>query len=464
MMKKKSLLDEHVAMSVCQTLGPVVERTMQSSMSPFHVLPDYKTMYPEIVVHALGELYAEYNRAFTSLVEANREWSTDYKHGVASDGSPVNFAVQIDMVGLPQTFLDMAVDLPVAVVREVLRGRIFEIENSLAMYQFLECIFANDSEESFFKSRFQASLRCLRHRFGKKIALLAVTDEKHVAMRESEFGKKDKELLSDAEVFELSGFDKFFGPVEFREYTTSNRGECDYLLYIRSSDPIAKIKDPGFQVEHPLLGDPEMRKIIKAHALTFSVDAPEMLSAERINDTKEYMLNMGMVFPINSEADLFSPEFAVHLVAEKPYKAFTGTSRLSHQFATYLVEQEGVDPWAVESGTAALRCKPVKGTYGCYGHVSGVLTDGKFRGKLRRYLRQRSGYIVQPEMRIPHITNTTDGAEYMYIDRNFFTIADERPKFLGGFRSLMPAQSTEAKEGRIHGNNDTVWAEIISSD
>lgn len=445
-----------------QKLGNIVKRKdIKSSMSPFQTLPEYKTIYPQVVTQALGELCDEHNRAFSPLVETNREWDSDYLY--CTQGTmPVNFAVQIDMVGLPQAFLREATNMSVAVARETLRGKIFEMENSLAWYQFLEKIFSREQEYSFFKKRFLACLVNLRKRFGMPIALLAVTNQKYSAMRELEFGKSDGEPISDAEVFDLSGFDRFFGPTEFRQHVEENRGECQYLLYARTSDPVAKLKNPALVVENSLLSDHSMRRIIKAYALTLNIDAPEMQYAKRINDTKEYMPGMGMAFPVHSEESLFSSEFREHLYARKLYAGFNGTSRLAPEFVRYLQSRE-IDPMEIESGEISLRAKPLKGTYGCYGHITGKLPVTEFRKELRRELRKRGVYVVQPEMETPVIVNETDGQAYTYIDRNFFSSANgQQSEFLGGFRSLMPLDSIEAKESRIHGNSLTVYAEITT--
>ncbi len=426
-------IEQHMGISMTAALGTVVERTdIKSSIGPFRSLSGHRTMYPEVVIRALGELYDEYNKAFTPLVRVNREWESDYQYCIV-DGMPTNWGVQIDMVGLPQCFLDTVVDMPVAVVREALRGKIFEVENSLAGYQLLENICSRKKEDSFFKTRFRAFLDGLRDRFKKSIALLAVTDEKYRSILEVEFGKNE---VSDDEVRELSGFDRLFGPIEFRQHVEKRGGQSEYLLYVRSSDPVSKLKKPDSVVDHPLLGDPTMRKIIKAYTLTLNIDAPEMEPARRINDTKWYMPGMGMAFPIYSEADLLRPEFGQYLRAQ------------------------GVDPQDVELGRTHLRAKPAQGAYGCYGHVSS-LTTARFRHELRRNMRQRGAYLVQPEMEIPTIKNTNDGTEYNYIDRNFLAVVGGHPEFLGGFRSFMPVSSAEGQRGRNHGNGATVWSEIV---
>ena len=459
------LLDQHVETPEHADLGCVAPKDgIKSCLGPFFVFPEYRTIYPSVVTTALGNLYVEYNRSFDPLVWANREWETDYQHCVALDGSSVNYFVQIDMVGLPQEFLSAAAGMPEDVVGHVLRKRIFEIENSLAVYQVVQGIFSFPSQDSYFKKKFRACLDELRQRYARPIALLAVTKQKHEAMRQSEFGKITGESLTDAEVFDLSGFDGLFGPEDFCDYLARKKGKCEYLLYVRSSDTVDKLKKPEVEVEHPLLSDPDIRKTIKAHALTFNIDAPGMDYFRRINDTKEYMPPMGMAYPVRFQTDIFSAEFAAHLSqgkgdGSKTYKDYSG-DRISPKFTAYL-QGEGLASEDVASGEVILRGKPMKGAYGCYGHVSGTLTEQKFRKEFRSNLHKRGPYVIQPEMQMPVIINKTDGQAYAYIDRNFFAYTDGQPRFLGGFRSFMPMDSIEAQKGRIHGNSSTVWAEII---
>ncbi len=440
-------------------LGPIVERQdIPSSLAPFRVLPDYKVRYPKVIVAALGDLFAEYNAAFEPLVEANREWKTDYRFAVTPDGVPANFAVQVDMVGLTEEFLRNAAKMPQKDVRETLRGMIFEIENSLAMYSLLEGGFAWNSRESFFKARYRAVLEDIRRRTSRPIALLAVTDQKLEAMRASEFGKSEGEALTDAEVHKLSGFDRLFGPAEFRGHL-EQRGGCEYLLYVRSSDPVAKLKRPDTAVDHPLLADAAMRRVIKECSVTFNIDDPfwPVGDSRRINDTKWYMPPMGMAYSVVHEEDLWTPTFAAHLAKGKPYAEWE-SERLSTGFVAFL-ESFGSCPNEVEEGQRAVRLKPAQGTYGCYGHVSGPLPEGRVRRDLRRGLKDRGPYVAQPELQCPVVINET-GKEFVFIDRNFLGLVGDEIRFLGGFRSLMPLDSTEAKNGRNHGSHHTVWAEI----
>ncbi len=458
----RSFLDQHVEIPINAELGcMVVKDDIRSSLGPFRILPRYKIVYPNIVVSALANLYDEYNNSFCHLIEKNREWDTDYQYCMRERSPvPVNFGIQIDMVGLSQNLLEVVSSLGVREIQETLRRRIFEIENSLAMYQLLERIFKPDDDDSFFKKEFRASLARLKRRFKKPIALLAVTDQKYEAMRQSEFGKASGEPLTDTEVTEMSGFDRFFGPGEFREYVSGKKGKCDYLLYARTSDPVVKLKKPELSVEHPLLADADMRRVIKAHTVTVNIDnsAWSIADERRVNDTKEYMLPMGLGFGVHSQLDVFTVWFAAHLRAQKPYTDYFG-DRFSDTFVRYLQEQ-GFEREQILSGEVKLRCKPMRGTYGCYGHVVGLLNDGDFRNEFRNNIRKRGPYVIQPEMQIPVVINETDGQAYTYIDRNFLTTDGRNYRFMGGFRSLMPLHSVETHNGRNHGNRETVWAEI----
>jgi hypothetical protein len=464
-MEKTKELASLVQTAVIEDLGDIVEREdIKSSIGVVQVLPDYIIRYPKVIIEALSDLYVEYNQAFISDIELNKEWETDYGYCLKIRGSayvPVNFAIQVDMIGLPDSFLMTAESMSLEEVKEILRTHIYEIENSLAMYQLLEKSFAKNGNDSFFKLQFRAALNNIRKKFNKPIALLAVTDQKYAAMKYSEFGKLNGQIVSDEEVFALSGFDRFFGPKDFKNYLAENNGKCDYLLYVRTSDPIEKLKNPKFEIEHLLLNDPAIRKLIKANALTFNIDAPGADSCRKISDTKSYMARMGMGFEIRTEMDLFSLEFSEHMFAGKKFEDFIG-NRLSKGFRSFLKDQ-GINPEKVESGEISLRAKPLKGAYGCYGHVSGALTKSKFRSALRRELKQREGgYVIQPEMFAPVVVNKSNGQHYTYIDRNFFSFTNGRPHFMGGFRAHMPLDSQEAKKGRNHGNGATVWAEILA--
>lgn len=432
---------------------------IQSSMSPFFAI-HRKIVYPKSVINALKLLVQEYNQAFIPLVRSNVEGPLDYQYCMRQ-GKPVNWAVQIDMSGLTDEFLAKAQFMDPAKLKASLKRNIFEIENSVAMYQFLERIFITEKYTPRFAEHFRSMLNRLRSDFGKPIALLAVTQEKLAAMREAEFGKLPGEPLSDEEVLALSGFDRLFGPDDFAEYIRTN-GSCEYMLYARTSDPVEKLKDPHHFVKHTLLNDEGMRALIRRQSVTLSVDDPALPTGDdrRIADTKRYQAPMSMAFEFSDEEELYSSELALHLSQGKPYDEFSG-KHLSEAFTLYL-QTAGVDPAEVCAGIRALRCKPAQGAYGCYGHVSGFVSEREFRSQLRRNIRKRGRYVVQPEIPTQVVLNQANGQRYSYIDRNFFVDVDGTPEFIGGFRAMIPSDSSEAKSNRIHGNRHSVWAEIKS--
>jgi hypothetical protein len=72
-------------------------------------------------------------------------------------------------------------------------------------------------------------------------------------------------------------------------------------------------------------------------------------------------------------------------------------------------------------------------------------------------MKVRGEYVVQPEMETPRVVNTSDGQTYTFIDRNFLSYTDGEFRFLGGMRTLMLLDSSEARKGRIHGSRESVY-------
>src|SRR5262249_54163516 len=313
---------------------------------------------------------------------------------------------------------------------------------------------------SYFRRRWRAALDSLREQRGRPIALLAVTDEKYHDMLASEFGKKAGEGLTDDEVLGFSGFNTFWGPKQFLDHLADHRGECAYLLYVRASDPIQKLRRPEECIEHPLLSDNDLRRIIKANSLTLNIDNPKWAVSDprRINDTKCYLPAIGTAFRIHRH--VLTPRFEQHLKAKRPYVDFSG-ARFTSEFTQGIISL-GLDPAAVEFGRQMLRYKPAQGSYGCYGHIRGVLTDHHVRKELRRELLRRGAYVVQPELDPLLVADQRD-RKFAGVDKVFFAHLDGQPVFIGGFRTLVPADSHDARKGRNHGTGPTIWAEIVSS-
>jgi hypothetical protein len=432
---------------------------LKSAIGEVNTLPNAQVQYPPVVIEALTNLYKEYNRSFEPLVQKNQEHPDDYKSARDATGQVVNCFVQVDMVGLTPEFLRLAEKAQEPEVREALRQGVFEIENSLAMYQLLENMFPVGNGPSRFSQGLRSALDDIRISQKRPIALLAVTEEKLAGMRAMEFGKAHDENLSDEEIKNLSGFDTLMGPNELKAHLRENHGECKYLLYVRSSEPVEKLKSPSLVVSQPLLRDDELRRVIKQNSITLNVDAPGLEPERRINDTKSYMTSMGMGFKISGIDSLIDMK-VVEAQTKKLGKGKLTIEMLNTQFREHL-ESQGINPQKIVSGEIELRAKPLQGTYGCYGHVRGPLCKSEFRGEVNRNIKQRGEYIIQPEIRTPTIENTSDGMTYTYIDRNFLSCTGGEIKFLGGFRSMIPVESVEAKNGRIHGSKDTVYGEII---
>lgn len=430
-------------------LGPeVLVSDIPSIEGPFNTFPEYEIVYPPVVIEALGNLYAEYNEAFRKLVEANKENDDDYKYILDKNGCPINLFVQIDMVALDESFLEKIRDVPEPVLREVLRRRIFEFENSLAMTPLLERVVADSEENMYFKREFRTSLEKIRNEHGKKVAVLAVTDAKYRAIMQSEFGSEG-EAISDDKINEISGFDTVMSPTMFKEYMEKlGENESEYLFIVRSSDPIDKLKNPKLPTPETLLSNPMYRKFIKQYSLTFNIDDPEWGNTDprRINDTKGYQESMYMAYTISDIDDLRSQGFLQFLMGQ----GIIGASDI-------------IDPDILRDKINALhlRAKPSGGTYGCYGHCRGALGDKKFRENLRSELNSRGSYVVQPEMIIPTIVDNKTGKSFKVIDRNFLTFVNGKPVFMQGYRTMMPIDSTEAKKGRIHGAGEARWARVV---
>lgn len=451
-------LGSHVAVSTEQNLGQIVLRhDIKSSLGPFKTLPKYRVRYPGSVIRALIELYHEYNSAFGQLVAQSGDSYPRCRLDRGRGRSVIRW-VQIDMVGLPQSFLHEARSAHVDEVREALRHWIFEIESSVAMYQLLGDLFP----ASPFKARFQNTLDSLRQYHRMPVALLAVTEQKYAAMCQEEFGKRPGEAPTPEEVRKLTGFDWFFGPEGFKEHRRS--GGREYLLFVRASDPVDVLKHPGRPFDRGLLENPEMRAHIRAYAVTPCVDDPAV--REGLNDTKSYLPLMDMGFRVDAAVDLFSAD-----VLEGRWHRGADVPVLSKAFAAYL-RRAGVSEELIQTGRVPCRLKPGQGTYGCYGHIrleprniaaDMGRPDRRDNPRLVKQIGLRGFYVAQPERRTPTILNLDDGMTLGHVDRVFIGTSwdrDGRAEFLGGFRSMGDVEGQEMTEGRGHGGDETIWAPI----
>ena len=407
---------------------------------------DYSVQYPPVIVEALAQIFQEYNQVFQSLIKKNQEWPDDYKYCQTSEGKRVNPFVQIDMKGLPEQLISQLVDMPVEAVVNILKPRIFEIENSLARYNLMRGIFSWNGQPSRFQQNMDAALDRFREKYHRPVALLAVTKSKYEHMLATEFGltPDDPRRHNPEYIHALSGFDYFFGPEDFDAHLAENNGECQYILYSRTSLPLDILQNPGSKIDIPLLQNPQTRKVIRENSISFNIDDLDSDPQNAINDTKAYLEPMGMGFTVTKPEDLDSPEFLAFL-AEKG-----------------LVNADG----KIKS-ELNIRLKPVKGFYGCYQHIREQAGSKTLAGKLKNGLKIIKEFVAQAELTITRVFNTNPShpGSIGYIDRLFLYTEDGTPEktmFIGGLRNLIPDGEVEMAKGNVHGNFAAIWAEIFA--
>lgn len=398
-------------------------RNIMKGKSLLSYFENHKIALPSNIQNAFINIFKEYNRVFQNLVSKNMNDSGDYSYNVLENGDRVNWIVQIDLKGLGNDFINSCVSLAPNAVENRIKGRIFEIDNNWAAYS-VHAHATDPSKTSRYKHRTMAMLAHLRLKTAKKIILLSLTDEKYLSILSSEFGLKHIGEISPDIVMDLTGFDDFWGAREFIHHVENIKDIDDYLFYVRSSDPIRKLKNPRAKIVHPLLSVEKYKRIIKNKSLTFNIDDIEwsLDDARRINDTKMYLPAMGI--------------------------------------ADMIEDARGFTFLQSKYGNIRLRAKPAIGAYGCYGHLSGYLIDKKFRYKLKTGMQNWGRYIIQPEYEPSSIMNTVDECEYVYMDRVFCGIINQKEEYFGGLRVYIPAHSFEVKKRRLHITSEAVLGEI----
>ena len=416
-------------------LGRITVRDgIPSSYGEFKTFADYQVIYPLSVVTAIQELCKEYHTVFSKSVRAHTEASTDYQLLLMDNQTNyINLFVQVDMAGLSTDFIETTKHLDVYTVKELISGRVFEIDDSLAMYNLMRGIHSG-YKPSAFKMNFDAALTEVRNRAARPIAILATTTEKYHAIMQTELGIMDGSIPSTEYVQNTIGFDKVFGPEEFKEHLATNDGKSLYLLYVRASPPVHTLKNADVESSE-LLTNHEYRRIIRANALTINIDNPQAdsMGLTIVNDSKASLPDMGMGFRINTTADIRTKEF------------IKWNKRVGIDLAT------------------PVRAKPVYGAHGAHGaFTTRIQTMAKPESKLEKAIEKWGAYLIQPEIKATEIHNTTNAITYGFVDRLFvYSRPDGSTEFLGGLRNFIPTSSHEAKKNNYHGNSDAVWGEII---
>lgn len=409
----------------------ITRNDIPSSYGKFKIFSNHQIIYPQCIIDALKGICRENERVVSDIAYQHTESPTDYRFLKLNNDRDdfINLFVQVDMGGLSDIFLADADKFPPHILSTILKNRIFEIDDSLAMYNLMRDIHSVDGPSSF-KTRFDSALEEVRLRTGRKIAILATSDEKYESILRTELGILDGSTPSDDYVRRTIGFDRAFGPSAFKKHLQENENFSKYALYVRTSPSFDDLKNPNGKPISELLVNPTYRRIIRANSLTINVDDPA--SNVVLSDSKAALPIMGMGYRANSLADIDSGTFLEWLVSR------------------------GLTP------DMFVRAKPIYGAYGAHGAFTTPVRN-LLGARLENAIEKWGPYLIQPEILAATIRNNWDKKEYGFVDRLFiYSRCDGSGEFIGGLRNYMPTTSKEAKKNNYHGNSDAVWGEIVS--
>ena len=416
-------------------LGPVVQRhDIKSSLSPFNTFGVHQEI-PQNLIKAYIDLLREHNDVMQEAINRSTENGTDYQY-INFDNRIINPFAQIDTRGLPQAFLDSINNVSPQVLVEMLRlGAVFEVEVSIAMSRVLGEI------NPQFKKGFNATLDFFRERFDKKIAILGVEEDKYIGICKSEYGAKNP---PDNGIFETGddGFDAVVGPKGLQELIRKYGDNLPFLFYVRPSLSSETLRKKGKR-PHGILNDPDMRRIIRAHAITPNVDNPDSDWSMRLNDSKAPQGPMGLALVVTQEN--IGPR-----------------SRFEAQLREFLLHR-GFSEEDINAEEIVLRVKPGIDSYGGYGQ-SERKNHKKLYDVIVTTLKKNNPLVLQPDMPTPQLRNLYD-EEYKYIHRIFVSDPAIGSLFLGGMQNFIPTSSLEidGRLERIHGNASAVWRPVVNT-
>ena len=140
--------------------------------------------------------------------------------------------------------------------------------------------------------------------------ILTLSEEKYRAVLQFDAGIPEGAEKDLEKIRRNTGFDNIYGPAELqRAYEIGEEN----LYYVRASLDRERLKNPDGNFENDLLSEKGLRDYVKQRSLTFNIDAPDSDFASIINDTKEYMPEMGMGYIIESLDDIFTLEYRDYL-------------------------------------------------------------------------------------------------------------------------------------------------------
>lgn len=464
---------ETVDVGRVETVKTIPAIDSEGNKMEFYRFPNY-VEYPPEMIEAVNLVLHKYNREFQRVLQLRQPDSYPMAY---INGEFKNLLVQVDLRGFPLEFLEEASNIPPKKLAVIILKQMFEAENSLAMYNMMRGLFASNAEdrfsphESFLGVNFDSALEMYRRYYNKPhIILSAVTREKEEAMLRSEFGIANLNAykeLDHAHVRSLSGFDNFVGPENLQRILKSP-SSSDIILYMRTSYPTSWLRNPAENTPFniPILENDDLRQKIRKIAVTPNVDDPKIVNwfIRSLYSGESVMVrDRDYRFALVSVTSDGEDKIYIPIVNDtKEY--------LLGMRTPLVVNAEEAESFVRESSIPA-RFKPLFLHYGGYGHIrkpAGELPRKKRRRimqDLKNNLRKRGPYIVQPEIE-PYTFTDQSGNEWQAIHRLFLAYDpfEGRYKFVGGFFNALPVISHEARQGRIHGNRNAVWGQIVTYD
>ncbi|MDA9128961.1 hypothetical protein N9J72_00595 [Candidatus Gracilibacteria bacterium] len=411
--------------------------------------------YPTQIKQALIDLYKEYNLYFGKVITECTQGQTQYP-SIGDYKTTSNF-VQIDMMGIPKGFLDFVQEnnIPIALVKEVLRKKIFEIENSVAAYSLLSHI-GTPEGNSVFNQGLKAGIKSINSSTGKNVILLCLSQEKYESVMRFDIGIQNIDNYERKDITSSTGFYDVYSPADLQRSIEENE---DILFYTRSSLDIGDLKKPNGTIANTLLGEKDVFEYVRSRSITHNIDNPNGSSENTTNDTKKYMPQMGIGYPVSSIEEIYTEEYLNYLSGKRKNDFFGKI--YTNNFGAFL-QGYGYNNDDIRGGKIEIHAKPQDLAYGVYGHIIGDFSDGKKRKMFKQGLETRGDYIIQPRMKQSLYTDSQTEISYIYIDRVFlyFDYESGEIESMGGFRNHMPKESNDGKKGVVHGGPQTVYSNI----
>lgn len=469
--------EQVIAVPYTVDIGPTTPLTpFYPGDRPPSALREYRIHYPPSLVEAYRIACNTYDQAFMNVVQSHKDWDSDYQYG------PSTFAYQVDGPAYPDEFLALAASVSPDVLAEFVIARAFEFENNIAAYGLNNRLWPDGTTNQ----TWHTAIDYLRQKTGKKIAVLAGTEQKLDEMLKSELAIDRDHIPPEDIVRNMTGFDRFMGPNDLQTHFLEHGGQnSKYLYYGRTSEPKSWLKSPNGQLYDGFLGDPDVLRYIRAYAITHNFDntALPANSPKVITDTKEPLTAIGAAYPFTHISDIYSHEFIEHLkhqginisaIAEGKLspaqrnklgvitQQFPHDQLLSPAFIEHLISR-GADPELIATGNQNVRAKPLKLHYGVYGHVVGKANRSSFLNELILQTLVRGQYVIQPELKNLTIVNINNPEEaFIAIDRVFFVRGPHGELVpMESCRSLMPLNSEDGKKNSVHEGPNTRCARII---